>query len=151
MFGHHNVAIDTKLVVASDSFNRRLKNIFCRWRHEKRAAMMTRKRDKVTLPGFVKAFQSPRHGSSAYNGELPHSSPTEGLEWATRPTRQTKSGQGSGVQVCAQQVQHAAQRFGGAPEQLVADGEGAEELRAELQLVQAADGHVQRAGDGGRA
>ena len=38
-----------------------------------------------------------------------------------------------------QDAQHAAQRFGRAPQQLVADGEGAQILRPEGQLAQATD------------
>ena len=43
-----------------------------------------------------------------------------------------------------------AQRFGGAPQQLVADGEGGEVVAAHVHLAQPADRHAQRAGDGCR-
>ena len=38
----------------------------------------------------------------------------------------------------------AAKERNGAPEKLVADGEGAEKLSSEIQLVKTANGHVQR-------
>src|SRR3954468_4131571 len=49
-----------------------------------------------------------------------------------------------------QDAQHAAQRFGRAPQQLVADGEGAEVLGTHGQLAQATDWNAQRAGHGNR-
>src|SRR6185437_13864227 len=44
---------------------------------------------------------------------------------------------------------HAAERLSGTPKKLVANGEGAEEFGAEGELVQAADGNFEAAGDGG--
>ena len=54
------------------------------------------------------------------------------------------------VEVFAQNPQHAPQRLGRAPQQLIAHGKRAQIFRAHLQLVYAPDGHVQRAGNGRR-
>src|SRR5215831_6500356 len=50
----------------------------------------------------------------------------------------------------AQNPQHSSQRFGRTPQQLIAHGERAEILRAEIQLVQSPYGDIQRSRDGGR-
>src|ERR1035437_3980405 len=74
-----------------------------------------------------------------------------GLYTAARPApvrRQSRCGAlRAGVR--AENSEHSAQRFGGAPKQLVADGKCAEELRSKIQLVKAANGNVERSGNGG--
>ena len=49
-----------------------------------------------------------------------------------------------------QYAQHAAQRLGGAPQQLVTNGEGAQVFRPHCQFAQATDRDAHGAGDGHR-
>ena len=58
------------------------------------------------------------------------------------PTRQRLTRSTAASSRLEQDAQHAAQRLGRAPQQLVADGEGAEVFRAHRQLAQAADRDV---------
>src|SRR5271156_4900165 len=51
------------------------------------------------------------------------------------------------AEVLLKNTEHAAEGFGGAPKELVADGKSAEELRSEIQLVQAPDGNIEGAGN----
>src|SRR5215472_19101952 len=52
------------------------------------------------------------------------------------------------AQMFAEDAEHAAQRFGSTPEELVANGKGAEIFRTEIQLVQPADGDIERPRNG---
>src|SRR5579862_5520270 len=54
-----------------------------------------------------------------------------------------------GIEVGAQNAEHAAQRFGGAPQELIAHGESADKFRSHLQFMNAANGNIQCAGNGG--
>src|SRR5580700_6889728 len=54
-------------------------------------------------------------------------------------------------EVIPEYAQHAPQRFGRAPEQLIANCKGAEKLRPHVQLVEATDRYTQRTGNGRRS
>ena len=50
--------------------------------------------------------------------------------------------------MCAENSEHASQGLGSAPEQLIAHGKCAEKFGPEIQLVEAADGNVERSRNG---
>src|SRR5690349_15246014 len=54
------------------------------------------------------------------------------------------------LRVCAEDPHHPAERFGGSPEELIADAEGRHVLRSEPHLAKTSDGNLERAGHGAR-
>jgi hypothetical protein len=78
---HHNVAVDAKPETAPNAFERGLEGILRRRLGERRSAMVAAERDKVSLPGFVKALQPPRHGASL--AQRTALLKQKKLEWAT--------------------------------------------------------------------
>jgi hypothetical protein len=85
MLRHDDIAIHTKPEAKPDALERFLEGLFACVCQEQSVAPITAESNEVSLFRFVKALQAPGHVSEFKFSELPHSSPKQGLEWATRP------------------------------------------------------------------
>jgi len=82
MLRHHDIAVDTKAETAPNAFEPGLEGKFRRGLGERWSATLAAERHKVSLPGLVKALQSPRHIGSLALKTAPLKQ--KKLEWATR-------------------------------------------------------------------
>src|ERR1035437_3548758 len=84
MLGHDDISVYVESEAAADTLQRGLENSFGNSRREQGATMIATESHGVTLPGFMKALQSPRHDVKLRSEKGPTQAKTR-LEWATRP------------------------------------------------------------------
>lgn len=83
MVRHNHVPIDAKMEAAPDSLKCQFEDPTAGVSEKRNASVITTESDEVGLSRLMESPQIPRHAEE-YRGKMPHSSPTAGLEWATR-------------------------------------------------------------------
>jgi hypothetical protein len=78
VFRHYHVAVDAKSKTAPDALQPELEGLLRRCPRLRRATTVATERHKMTLPGFVESFQTPRHKASLAPSTAPLK-PKEGL------------------------------------------------------------------------
>src|ERR1017187_8599439 len=86
MLRHDHIGVNLESETAAHTLQRSLKGSFCGVGGEQLLPVITGKCDEMTVAGFLKSFQSPRHEARLCVGEAPLK-PKEGLNGAPSRTK----------------------------------------------------------------